>query len=449
MEPMRETAAISESIAAPTGAGPWHQGVTKKNVRTLIASFLGWGFDGFETYALTVALVPIMTSVLSPAQRLQLPLWGGVAVGVTLLGWAIGGVIGGVLADYVGRKRVMLISVAAYAAFTCLTALSMNLEMLIVLRFVTGLCLGSEWATGTALVAETWPTRARAKAAGFMQSGFGFGALLAATIWLGIGSMGPDAWRVLFVIGVLPAIFTVYIRRTVEESETWKRTRHAEGLPETTAKAAPAPRKLTLREIFSDATIRRRVLLTLVLSLFTLGAYYTVSTSLPLYIKELAASAGRTDVSSLTSLAGMTYTAGSIVGYVAGGFIADRIGRRPYIAIFLIGSVITTALLYYGSASLEWAISVSAVNGFFTLGIFAAFAIYLPELFPSRVRGTAIGFVFNSTRLIACLGPIYFGSLVLSFGGPERAAMIIGSTFLIGLFVLPLLPETRGTELPE
>jgi len=442
---------LSEESAGPRDPAmvavdgrPWYDGVSKKHVRTLLAAFLGWGFDGYETYALTVALVPIMTSLLNPGQQDDLALWGGVAVGVTLLGWAIGGVVGGALADYVGRKRVMLISIVAYSIFTGLTALSTSLEMLIALRFLTGLSLGSEWATGTALVAETWPTRARAKAAGFMQAGFGFGALLASVIWLNISDLGAGAWRLLFVFGLVPALATVYIRRSVDESSKWMKARHSTQ----NAPRQSSVRRFTLREVFADPTCRRNALLTLVLSLFTLGAYYTVSTSLPLYIKQLAAAAGRTDIPHLTSLAGITYTTGSIIGYVAGGFVADRIGRRPYIAIYLVGSVVTTALLYYGAGSLRSAILLAGVNGFFSLGIFAAFAIYLPELFTSSVRATAIGFVFNSTRLVACIGPIVFGSMVLSFGGPERAAMIIGSTFLIGLLVLPWLPETRGTELP-
>ncbi|UQS25421.1 MFS transporter [Amycolatopsis thermalba] len=420
--------------------GPWYRDVTAANWRSLFAAFLGWGFDGYETYALTVVLTPMLSQLLDPAQRANLPLWGGIAVGVTLLGWAIGGVIGGVIADRIGRKRVMLFSIAAYSAFAGLTALSQNLEMLLVLRFLTGLSLGSEWGTGTALIAETWPTRARSKAAGTMQAGFGFGALLASAVWLVLSEFGPGMWRVVFVLGVLPALFTLYVRRNVPESAVWQRS---------AGRDAAKRGRSTLAQVFHDRVSRRRVLLTLVLSLFSIGAYYTVSTSLPLFVRQLAGGAGQAGVDHLTSLAGITYTVGSIAGYIAGGFLADAIGRRRYIAVYLVGAVVTTAVLYLTADSATTVVWMAAVNGFFTLGMFAAFAIYLPELFRSRVRATAISFVFNSTRLIAAAGPIVFGNLVLAFGGVTKAAVILGSLYIVGLVVLPFLPETRAVSLRE
>ncbi|GAA2263848.1 MFS transporter [Actinomadura luteofluorescens] len=432
------TLSKDESTRRSPAQGRWYRDVTRANRRSLVAAFLGWGFDGYETYALVVVLVPMMNDLLSPGQQADLPFWGGVAVGVTLLGWAIGGVIGGVVADYIGRKRVMLFSVAAYAVFAGLTALAGNLEMLLALRFLTGLSLGSEWGTGTALIAETWPVRARAKAAGIMQAGFGFGALLASGVWLVLGEAGPGAWRIVFLIGLAPALFTLYIRRHVTESSSW---RHAKDTA-----TARRRKELTLVQVFKEPESRRRVLLTLVLSLFSIGAYYTVSTSLPLFVKELAADQGRTDLNHLTSLAGMTYNVGSILGYVAGGFLADRIGRRPYIALYLVCAVATTALLYLTTTSLPLIILMAALNGFFTLGMFAAFAIYLPELFGASVRATAISFVFNSTRIVAAAGPIVFGELVLALGGAAHAAVILGSLYIVGLLVLPFLPETTGTS---
>ncbi|NIH79672.1 MFS transporter [Amycolatopsis viridis] len=425
----------------PTDTGPWYRDVTAANWRSLFAAFLGWGFDGYETYALTVVLTPMLNQLLDPGQRANLPLWGGIAVGVTLLGWAIGGVIGGMVADRIGRKRVMLFSIAAYSAFAGLTAFSQNLEMLIVLRFLTGLSLGSEWGTGTALIAETWPTRARAKAAGTMQAGFGFGALLASAVWLVLSEFGPGMWRVVFVIGVVPALFTLYIRRNVTESKVWQQSAGRE--------TAEKSSRFTLAQVFRDRVGRRRVLLTLVLSLFSIGAYYTVSTSLPLFVKQLAGGQGQAVVNHLTSLAGITYNVGSILGYIAGGFIADALGRRRYIALYLVGAVATTAVLYLTADSATTVVWLAAVNGFFTLGMFAAFAIYLPELFRSRVRATAISFVFNSTRLIAAAGPIVFGNLVLAFGGVTKAAVILGSLYIVGLVVLPFLPETRALSLQE
>ncbi|HEY6888829.1 MAG TPA: MFS transporter, partial [Solirubrobacter sp.] len=163
-------------VTLPAGAEParsWREGVDRKHWTILTASFLGWVFDGYEAYALVIVMPSMLRSLLTPAQLATPAVWAGIAISATLLGWGIGGIVGGVLADYVGRKRMMVWSVFLYAILTGLTALSTSFWMLAGLRFVTGLAMGSEWSTGVALLAETWPNRARPKGAGFLQSGFG------------------------------------------------------------------------------------------------------------------------------------------------------------------------------------------------------------------------------------------------------------------------------------
>src|SRR5882757_6938139 len=202
----------------------WYDELTSMHWRVLRASFLGWIFDGYETLALVVVLAPMLHSVLTPEQAASTPVYAGIVIGITLLGWGLGGLIGGVLADYVGRKRMMLWSVFLYALFSGLTALSPNLFALCALRFLTGLAMGSEWSTGVALLSETWPERARAKGAGFLQSGFGWGTLLAAVTWWLVNRwspLGDQSWRLMFVVGAIPALFTLYIRRAMAESEAW------------------------------------------------------------------------------------------------------------------------------------------------------------------------------------------------------------------------------------
>jgi len=209
----------AESPAISLKPERWNAGLTRKHWRVLMGSYLGWLFDGYETFALIIVLPFAMASLLTPEQSQYGPYFGGVAIGMTLLGWGLGGLAGGVLADYFGRKRMMMIAVLLYALLSGLTAFSTSLSMLITLRFLTGVALGSEWSTGIALVAESWPDRARPKGLGFLQSAFGMGAFIAAGVWFVLGlfiPLGDESWRIMFVVGALPALFVLYLRRALE-----------------------------------------------------------------------------------------------------------------------------------------------------------------------------------------------------------------------------------------
>src|SRR6185312_16354647 len=159
-----------------------------------------------------------------PDQAPSAAIYAGLAIGITRLGWGIGGLGGGILADYFGRKRMMMLSVLLYALLTGFTALSTSLTMLIAMRFLTGLAIGAEWSTGIALVAESWPDHARPKGLGLLQSGFGAGSVLAAVVWLVLSQtrpLGDDTWRLIFVVGALPALCVFYLMRALDESERW------------------------------------------------------------------------------------------------------------------------------------------------------------------------------------------------------------------------------------
>jgi len=421
---------------------PWYAGVDRARRRVLYATFAGWTFDGYETQALVVVVAPALTQLLPAGERGAIGFYSGLAIGLTLLGWGIGGLIGGVLADYIGRKRVMLYAILGYALFTGLTALSTSYEMLIVLRMLTGIAMGSEWATGTVLLQESWPDRARAKGAGFMQSGFGFGTLLAALIWLFLQGTSPGAWRWMFVIGVAPAFLVLYIRRRLDESQRWQDAVAAE-------KQTHEKRQFTVRRLFADPVNRRRVLVTLVMSLGTIIGWYAVSAFLPQFAVPLARASGVANPASWGALAVVLYNVGAILGYLSSGFIADALGRRWLVAIIFVGSLVMTPITYLWWGGIETFLVVALINGAFTLGGFAWFAIYLPELFGSTVRSTATGFVFNVTRLIAWVGPIVSGSLIASAGGVSRAALYMGSAYLLGIVMLPFLHETKGEPLPD
>jgi MFS family permease len=438
--------------------GPWHAGLNSAHWRILTATFLGWVFDGYEAFALFIVIPFVLKTMLSVDQLASGSVWAGVAIGVTLLGWGIGGLIGGVLADYVGRKRMMIASVFFYALFTGVTALATSFPLFCFLRFITGLAMGSEWSSGVALLAETWPNRARPKGAGFLQSGFGFGTLIAALVWLVLSQttpLGANTWRLVFVVGALPAFFCLYIRRAVDESDRWaeairqKRWAATDVEAPHAAAAASDTRPFTIAAIFREGESRRRAILAFLLSLTTTTGWWAISSWLPQFAAQVAKASAAVNPGLWATRAVLLYTGGAVLAYLLSGFLADALGRRVYLFSTYLGALAVTALTYLWTDSLEGLLWASFVNGFFTLGCaYSWMAIYAAELFTSSVRATAAAFVFNAPRLIAWVFPIIAGTLIHAFGSVSRAAMTLGSIYLVGLIVPWFMPETRGKPLP-
>src|SRR4249920_494578 len=190
---------------------PWYRSLNATQWKTLFASNLGWMFDGYETFALILTVGVALRSLLDPSLYPQIPAYAGTVIAITLLGWGVGGLIGGILADYIGRRRMMIYAILAYSLTTGLSALAWDWMSFAALRFLVGVAIGSEWATGASIVSELWPDHARGKGGGLLQCGAGLGGILASLVWLAIGSTGPNAWRWMYLIGVLPALVTLWI----------------------------------------------------------------------------------------------------------------------------------------------------------------------------------------------------------------------------------------------
>jgi len=430
----------AETIETKSEVGP-----TQK--KALFSSFVGWMFDGYETSTLILVGGAAVTSMMPGISAADTRIMVGTSLGSTLLGWAVGGMIGSIVADYIGRKKMLMIAIAGYCAFTALTAFSQSVTMLIALRFLTGIFLGSEWSTGTALVAETWPKSARAKALGVMQSGFGFGFFLAAGLWLFIQPMGgSDGWRWMFAIGVLPAIALIYIRRALPESELW-----LEAMKEKQAKEAVTPaanrESLTLVEVLKNAEARKRVFATLVLAAVTVSVFYGASALIGPFVAGLAVKEGLNGP-TWAGISALVYNAGAIIGYIAAGFIADAIGRKRYMAFMFSASIASGLLIYLMPPGLSVALGCIFVLGCFTLGVFSWMPIYLPELFATRVRSTASGFVFNLARLVAFPLPILTAFLFTNLGGFQPTILSLTLLYVISLVTLLFLPETKDKPLP-
>jgi len=442
------------SIVIPATRASWRSGLTAQHWRVLWGSYLGWIFDGYEAFALIVALPPALHTLLRPERAPSAAIYVGLAIGITLLGWGIGGLAGGILADYFGRKRMMMLSVLFYAGLMGLTALSTSLAMLIAMRFLTGLAIGAEWSTGIALVAESWPDNARPKGLGLLQSGFGAGSLLAAIVWYILSltqPLGDETWRLIFLVGGLPGFCVFYLMRALDESERWMtavRERRWHAIDGSISAAPGEKRPFTLTTLFRSAEARRRVWLTFLMSLATTTGWWAVSTWSPIYAEQLAKAQGEMAGIWGPRIA-LVYTVGGVIAYMSSGFVADWIGRRAYLLVTFAGSLIVTWATYLWTGNLYVFAGIAFLNGVITLGLgFSWMAIYPVELFAATVRSTAASVVFNGARLVAWIFPIIAGTLVARFGGITNAALIISSIYVVGLFVPWFLPETKGMPLP-
>jgi MFS family permease len=442
--------------AIVTSSVPWYRELNADHWRILVASFLGWVFDGYENYALFLVSAPALRQLLRPEQIGNLSIYAGFTVASMLLGIGTGGILAGVFADYVGRRRAMMLTILLYSICTGLTGFVQSWGQLAAFRFLAGLGMGGEWGTGTTLMAEAWPARARAKGLGIMQSAFGFGGLLASGVWYLLASAGgPGAWRIVFFLGVLPALFVLYLRRNVKESEKWsKKNAQRQDLQMRRQSGATLSREeqivvgFTLASLFRDPQLRRTMLLCLGMALCTTIGFWGISTWIPAYLESAARTAHLENPARWGAIAGLLFTSGSLIGYISSGFLADYIGRRGMLFVLFCGALLTTPLVFLWTHS-PVAIAIAAfVNGAFTLGQFAWMAIYSPELFPTAIRATSVSVVFNGARFISILGPFISGFMITRLGGYSTTALIFSSVYLGAFCIIPFLPETKGQPLP-
>jgi len=434
---------------------PWYRSLDASQWKILIASNLGWLFDGYETYALIIAVGVALRQLLDPSQYAQIPVYAGTVIALTLLGWGVGGLIGGVITDYLGRKRTMLFAILAYSVMTGLSAFAWDWVSFAVLRFLVGVAIGSEWVTGTSIVAEMWPDRARGKGVGLMQCGLGIGFFLASLAWLFVNPLGPDAWRYMFVLGVLPALLTLWVRRAIPESDRWERidAQRRVALEKKRSGVALAAHdralaRFTVADLFAEPEIRKRTILAFLMSLATTFAFWGISTWIPPYVASVATAAGLPG-QQWASYAGLAYNGASIIGYAGFGFLADAYGRKPVTLFYVVAAFVMVPISFLWAHDLGILLVCAGLLGVFVSGQYTWMSAWLPELFPTRVRATGTGFVFNMPRLIAWVGPLIAGTLIANFGGFGRAATAISFIYILSLASAPFLPETKGKPLPD
>jgi len=423
----------------------WHQGISRYQWLVLFVAWLGWVFDSMDATIYTLVLHPALHELLqakagAPVSSEEIGRYGGIILSIFLIGWAIGGVLFGVIADRFGRTRTLIFTILIYAVFTGMAALSTDWWHLAIYRFITALGIGGEWAAGAALVAEVWPEEKRAKAAGILQSAWAAGYFIAAAINL---AMRQHGWRPLFVVGVAPAVVAMFVRLWVKEPECWVKAQARE-------RETGGGSSRRLAALFAPGLLRPTLVGSGLAFVAVFGLWGATNWT-PILVRSLPQlqSSDSTAMTTYVSYATMMLNVGALVGYLSFGPLADRFGRRAAFALMCLGSLVMVPVTFLTPRSYAVVLLLLPLLGFFNNGIFSGFPIYFPELYPTRLRATGSGFCFNVGRMLASAGPFLTGILVASLGGFGRAASAIALIYLAGLMILPFAPETRGKPLPE
>ncbi|MFT4095628.1 MAG: MFS transporter [Rhodoblastus sp.] len=415
------------------------QAITTYQWLTLVSAFLGWAFDSMDLNLFTLVLVPSVSELTGARDPGAIAHIGGIILAIKLFCWGIGGIIFGVVADRVGRARTMIITIVIYAGFTGLSGLAQSWTQLAILQGLAGFGIGGEWAAGAALVAETWPERHRARAMQIMQMAFGIGFFFAAVANL---FLGPISWRWVLAMGAAPAIVSLVIRHFVPEPERWL---HARAKDEASGNTGALD---TVRTIFGPELRRNTIVGVLVSSAMMIGCWGGLAL-LPNWISQLVRASGGANGVQIVSYAFMLMMVGATLGYLSLIWMTEAWGRRGAYFVFCLGALVSSVYLFGYVTQLNVLMWFMPVYGYFVIGGFGTFALYLPELFPTRVRATGQGFCWNMARSITAIGPLMVGTLLATFGSFQAAANATTVVYVIGLVAIWFGPETKGRPLED
>jgi MFS family permease len=426
---------VTETLERNTSA-KWYAEVTRYQWLVLIIASAGWVFDAMEGQIYNVTRQDMLRDIVGgdPARQKY---WGDVLINAFLLGSALGGIAFGNLADRVGRKPAMTLSILFYSVFSGLTFFATQIWHVAVLRFLVALGVGGEWAVAATLVAEVFPARARARASGIFH-----GTSVAGT-WLAVlaGIIVASNWRYAYLLGVIPALLVLWVRASVEEPQRWKQAVDDSG-----------PRKLgSFRELFGDPQWARRAIFGLLLAGVGLATFWGVVVAGQDLTRDLLERHGvdKAEAARKAKIAyGYVQAMGMLACFLSFGPISERIGRRATFVIMHLGAVAIVPLTCYLPQTYTQMLLMLPLYGFFTGGLHAGYAIYFPELFPNHLRATGAGICFNGGRLLAM--PMMFLSASLKqHMDLKQAVTILAALYLLGVVVLIFLPETKGRPLPE
>jgi MFS transporter, SHS family, sialic acid transporter len=401
----------------------------------LVAAFLGWMFDGLEMGIFPLVARPALQQMQTDSGVTPdafVGHWMGVITALFLIGAAFGGLAFGWLGDRVGRVRAMSLSILCYSAFTGITYFAQTPWQLGGLRFLAALGMGGEWALGVALVMEVWPERHRPVLAGVIGAAANIGFVLIGLVAFRF-HITRDNWRFVLLFGALPAVLTFFVRLFVPESERWK-------------KAVAGPARQPLREVLSARHLRSTLLATAFCGIALIGTWGSVQW-LPLWADQMTGGTLPAAKAHTAMVSGL----GAVVGCLLGGFLGGRVSRRRAYFLLCLGSLLVCAALFRGVTVVGPAFFVlTFLAGGFTAAFYGWFPLYLPELFPTRIRATGQGLAYNAGRVLAAIGALQMGALMQQFDGSyARAGAVITLVYAVGLVLVWFAPETHGRPLPE
>ena len=449
-----------ETPALDAPAGPWYKTLNRYHWFVLTVCTLGWLLDCMDQQLFNLARRPAMQALV-PASDVNA--YSNYATAIFLLGWGTGGVAFGIIADLFGRARAMVFTILLYSCFTGLSALSVSFWDFALYRFLTGLGVGGQFAVGVSLVAEEIPDRARPFALGWLQALSAIGNVTAALVGIALaflvrGGVIGESWRLMFVIGTVPAVLVVVIMRRLREPERWRKLAAEKSLRERMGAYGG--------ELFREPRWARHALVGLVLAssgiigLWAIG-FFSIDLTRAFFqerLRGLEPSEARFWQEIYASLTSITLNLGAFCGIYAFSRFTHHVGRRPAFAVAFVLALLSTAFVFWQFSSFVDIFWMIPIMGFCQLALFGGYAIYFPELFPTRLRGTGTSVCYNGARYVAAIlifaqGALqsYFlnladnnNLLALRYGGIAMCAI-----FLIGLAVLPFAPETKGKPLPE
>jgi MFS family permease len=426
--------------------------ITRYQWLVFLVVWLGWTLDAADFGLYSLVLRPALVELLGGNPPLaEIGSYGGLLSMMGLLGWAFGGFIFGIYADYVGRVRALATSIVIYSVFTALQGLSHGIWDFAIYRFIAGLGTGAELMVGIPLLAEALGETHRAKIAGFMMTGGALGTFLGAWTY---GLVGGYGWRVVFFIGVVPALLLAVIRRRVIEPDRFAAVterRHTVKAGHSVADDDREFMRFVPIQLFNRQH-RRSTIVGLLFGLGSLLAIWTTNIWLPTILSLMVQKSGVNAIAAVPFVSHgiMMWSLGGIAGYIGFGFIADIVGRRPTVVLYAVGTIAAGLTLYLGLDSYEpYYPVVLPIFGYFVFGTFTGFAVYLPELFPTHIRSTAVGFTTGSARVITSFGPLVAGLMVATFGSFNKVTAFMTCFAALSIIAMFLGRETKGSGLPH